>query len=137
MEMTQEVLDGLNDNALYHIFGIRVEEAGQGRAFSRLVPNPDLCWPVPEQLHGGVLFTLMDTTMAWSVMSRLDPGDNCATTHLDIQYILPAKEGPFTCSARTTHQTGHMAFVRAEIRDARDRPLAMGQATFRIMKQRR
>jgi len=76
----------------------------------------------------------MDTTMAWAIMSRLDPGFSCTTIDLHIQYLAPAKESPFTCVAETTHQTRHLAFVRAEIRDAYNRPIASGQGTFRIIK---
>ena len=76
----------------------------------------------------------MDTTMAWAIMSRLDPGFSCTTIDLHIQYLAPAKESPFTCVAETTHQTRHLAFVRAEIRDAHNRPIASGQGTFRIIK---
>jgi uncharacterized protein (TIGR00369 family) len=132
--MKQEVLDQLNDNSLYHLLGLRVEEAGNGAARSRLVPEPKVCWPFPGQPHGGVLFTLMDTTMAWAVFSEVAPEDNCATVSLDIQYTLPARGEFFTCCARVIHRTGRTSFARAEIRDAEARILALGQGTFRIIE---
>jgi len=134
MEITQEALDRLNDNTLYNSIGIRVEEAGEGKARSQLRPNPALCWPFVDQPHGGVLFTMMDTTMAWAVFSVLDTGYNCATINLDIQYTRPAKGNLFTCSAWTTHQTRRLSFVRAEIRDVPGRLVATGQGTFRIIE---
>jgi uncharacterized protein (TIGR00369 family) len=134
MEITQKVLDQLNDNSLYHAFGLRVEEAGEGAARSRLVPETEVCWPFPGQPHGGVLFTLMDTTMAWAVFSEVAPEHNCATISLDIQYTLPAKGRLFTCSARVIHRTGRTSFARADIRDAEDRIVALGQGTFRIIE---
>ena len=76
----------------------------------------------------------MDTTMAWVVMSRLDPGFSCTTIDLHIQYLAMAKERPYTCLALTTHQTRHLAFVRADIRDARTNLIASKQGTFRIIK---
>lgn len=133
MEITKTILDQMNANSLYHSFGIEIEAAVGGRAKSRLEPNPDLCWPFPEQPHGGVLFTLMDTTMAWAVWSQLDAGENCTTVNIDIHYILPAKGGLFTCSAWSTHKTGRTSFVRADIKDCKDRLVAMGQATFRVI----
>jgi uncharacterized protein (TIGR00369 family) len=134
MDITQELMDRLNDNPLYNTIGIRIEEACDGLARACLEPKPDLCWPFPGQPHGGVLFTLMDTTMAWAVFSQLEPGFNCATVNLDIQYTHPAKGDLFTCSARTTHRTGRVSFVRAEIYDNSERLLAMGQANFRVVK---
>ena len=133
MEMTQEILDRLNDNSLYNTIGVRVEEAGSGTARSRLEPDSKFYWPFKGQPHGGILFTQMDITMAWAVFSQLDWGHNCATINLDIQYTAPAKGNHFICSARTTHMTGHLTFVRAEIQDAEGQLLAMGQGTFRII----
>lgn len=134
MNITQDFLDRFNDNALYQTLGIRVEEVAEGKARSRLQPDPRVCWPFPDQPHGGVLFTLMDTTMAWAVLTELEPGYNCTTVNLDINYTLPARGKLFTCSAWTTHRTRLLAFVRAEVHDPEGQLLAMGQATFRIIK---
>jgi len=127
-------LDELNRNSLYELIGIHIEEVGAGKARSRLRPPPEVCWPFPGQPHGGVLFTLMDTTMAWAVLSLLEPGRNCLTIHLDIQYIAPAKGDYFICAAEVGEQTRSMSFVSAEIKDFEGRRLAVGQAVFRIIK---
>ena len=134
MEITEDALGRLNDNALYKTLGIRVEKAGNGIAYSRLEPDAEICWPFPGQPHGGVLFTLMDVTMAWAVFSQLDRNYNCATINMDIQYTRPAKGNLFTCSASTTHRTGHLSFVRAEIHNPAGQLMAMGQATFRVIE---
>ena len=133
MKITQKIMDMLNDNPLYKTMGIRVTEAGHGKALSRLKPDEKLCWPFPGQPHGGVLFTQMDATMAWAVFSELDEKYNCATIHLDIDYTAPAKGNSFTCSAWVTHRTRRLSFVRAEIHDPNRQLLAMGQATFRVI----
>ena len=133
MEITKTILDEMNTNSLYQTFGIRILAASGGRAKSRLEPNSDLCWPFPGQPHGGVLFTLMDTTMAWAVWSQLDAGLNCTTVNIDIHYTMPAKGNIFKCSAWSAHKTGRTSFVRAEIFDGKDHMVAMGQATFRII----
>ena len=133
MEITTNILNQMNTNSLYHALGIQIEAAGSGKAKSRLQPSPALCWPFPKQPHGGVLFTLMDTTMAWAVLSQLDSGLNCTTVNLDIHYTKPAKGKFFVCSAWSTHKTGRTSFVRADIRNPKDELVAMGQATFRII----
>jgi uncharacterized protein (TIGR00369 family) len=133
MKLPQDLLDQFNRNSLYATVGIELKKAEEGRAEAVLTPNPKVCWPFPKQPHGGMLFTIMDTTMAWAIQSLLDQGFSCTTIDLHIQYLVPAKESPYTCLAETTHQTRHLAFVRAEIRDAHQRPIASGQATFRII----
>lgn len=134
MAIKQELLDRLNNNSLYQIMGIRIEKANEGIAISRLETKPELCWPLPDQPHGGVLYTMMDSTMAWAVFSQLEPGSHCATINLDIQYTHPAKGPFFTCSARITHRTGRISFVSAEIHDSAKQLLAMGQAAFRVIR---
>jgi uncharacterized protein (TIGR00369 family) len=134
MEINGSTLDRLNENTLYRAMGIRMEEAAGGKACSRLVPDQNHCWPFPGQPHGGVLFTLMDTTMALAVCSRLDPGHGCATIHLDIQYTSPAKGNIFSCNASVSYRTGRLSFVYSEIRDEEDQIVAMGQGNFRIIK---
>jgi len=134
VDISQVTLDEFNQNPLYKLVGIHIEEASAGRALSRLRPKPEVCWPFPNQPHGGVLFTLMDTTMAWAVLSLLKSDRNCLTIHLDIQYIAPAKGDYFVCAAEVSEQTRSMSFLSAEIRDSEDQLLAVGQASFRIIK---
>jgi uncharacterized protein (TIGR00369 family) len=134
MEFTEEFVQFLNNNPLYTTIGIRIEKAVDGEALSSLDPTPNVCWPFPGQPHGGVLFTLMDATMAVAVFSKLESGNNCTTIHADIQYTLPAKGDHFTCVARITHETGRLTFVRGEIHDMENQIVALGQAAFRIIR---
>ena len=122
-----------NDNSLYRTLGIALTTLTADGAEAELNPSPSVCWPFEGQPHGGVLFALMDTTMAWAVWSQLDSGLNCTTVNLDIHYTMPAKGKFFACSAWSTHKTGRTSFVRADIRNAKDELVAMGQATFRII----
>ncbi|MEJ2101780.1 MAG: PaaI family thioesterase [Desulfobacterales bacterium] len=133
MKLTQTILNKMNRNSLYHVMGIQVQEAHGGKARSRLQPKSAICWPFPQQPHGGVLFTLMDTTMAWAVWSQLDDGYNCTTVNLDIHYTRPAKSDAFLCTAWSTYKAGRISFVRADIRNPKDQLVAMGQGAFRII----
>jgi uncharacterized protein (TIGR00369 family) len=134
MLFTEQTISQMNDNPLYNTLGIRIEKAAEGQARSRMEPNPEVCWPFPGQPHGGILFTLMDTTMAWAVLSQLSPGYNCSTINLDIHYTRPAKGNLFYCTAQMNHQTTRYSFVRAEIHDADGKLMALGQATFAIIE---
>lgn len=127
----------LNDNPLYRALGIRIDRVSEGSARATLAPTTAACWPLPDQPHGGVLFTLIDTTTAWAAMSHGDPGDGCVTVDCSIQYPAPARDGPFTCIASTTRRSGRSVFMRAEVLDAEGAPVALGQATFRLLKARR
>ena len=135
MEITPIIVEQGNQNSLYQTMGIRLEEAVDGKARTILNPRTEVCWPFSDQPHGGVLFTTMDTTMAWAVLSVVEPGHGCSTIDLNIQYLAPANKGPYQCQAWITHRSGRMAFLRAEIRDSHQALLANGQAVFRIIKR--
>ena len=133
MEFSRQDIDRITNNSFYQTIGMFVEEAKDGKAIQRLRPNPGLCWPFDGQPHGGVLFTHMDATMAWAVLSVTEKGYSCATITLDIQYIKPAKGESFICNARVTHQASQILYTRAEILDEKDQLIAAGQGTFRTV----
>jgi uncharacterized protein (TIGR00369 family) len=134
MEFSADTLARLNDNPLYHALGIRIDDCRDGKARSTLTPTLNACWPSRDSPHGGVLFTVIDTTTAWAAMSLADAGQTVTTVDCSIQYPAPAKHGPFTCKATTVRRTGRTVFVRAEIADSRSGIVALGQATFRIIR---
>ena len=120
MDIDRDLIERVNANALYRTVGIRLESAADGKARSTLDPAPGTCWPFEKQPHGGMLFTLMDTTMAWAIQSNLQADLSCTTIDLGIHFILPARGERFHCRARIT--------------DASRRVIASGQAAFRIIK---
>jgi uncharacterized protein (TIGR00369 family) len=134
MRISDDSIKRQNANSLYQTVGIRLESAVDGSAVSVLDPRPNTCWPFEKQPHGGMLFTLMDTTMAWAIQSKLESGFSCTTIELGIRYIMPARGSKFCCRAQTLHQTGRLSFVQGDITDAGDQVIATGQATFRIIK---
>ncbi|MEN8245865.1 MAG: PaaI family thioesterase [Thermodesulfobacteriota bacterium] len=134
MNISSEQITQINKNTLYQTTGLQALSAGDGSALSELRPTEDVCWPFPGQPHGGILFTQMDTTMAWAVVSAVGEGTNCSTVNMEIQYPLPAKGPVFTCEAQVVHRTGRSCFVHGESRDEEGGLVAMAQATFRIIK---
>jgi acyl-CoA thioesterase len=134
MEFSSKEMSRLNSNSLYQALGIVVEEAKGGKARSKLRPVSAFCWPFEGQPHGGVLFTLMDTTMAWAVLTRLEQGYNCATINLDIQYTKRAGGDILTCQAWVTHKATRIIYVRADILDTEGQLAATGQGTFKVIK---
>ena len=136
MEFSADTLARLNDNPLYHALGIRIDRCHGGNARSTLAPTVSACWPSRDSPHGGVLFTVIDTTMAWAAISLTEAGQNVTTVDCSIQYPAPATHSPFTCDASSVRKTGRTVFVRAEIADCRGGVVALGQATFRIIRDK-
>jgi len=134
MEFGTEIIEQVNQNSLYQAMGIRIETVQKGIVTATLEPAPEMCWPFSGQPHGGVLFTLMDTTMAWAAIAGQEEGGSCTTIHLDIQYSRPARGASFSCRAEVVSQTKRTSFINATIYDLEENVLAMGQGTYRILQ---
>ncbi|MEM7251969.1 MAG: PaaI family thioesterase [Pseudomonadota bacterium] len=132
MEISADLLAKLNQNPLYRTLGIAIETAVDGVVTACLQPTPGVCWPVLDRPHGGILFTLMDTTMATSVMCDADTPQVCSTVGLDIQYPDTDVATRYRCSTAIEHRTRRLTFVRGEIRSAGGILMALGQGTFRM-----
>lgn len=136
MEFSADTLARLNDHPLYAALGVRIDHCDGGKARATLAPTANACWPSPGSPHGGVLFTVIDTTMAWAAMSLAGDDESVATVDCSIQYPAPATHGPFTCEATSVRKTGRTVFMRAEIVDGRGGVVALGQGTFRIIREK-
>lgn len=134
MEFDDKMIGQVNGNPLYTATGIRIESAAAGVVTARLEPTPEMCWPFAGQPHGGILFTLMDTTMAWAAISGQAELGSCTTIHADIQYTRPARGSFFLCRAEVVSQTKRISFIQSTITDSDGALLVMGQGTYRIMK---
>lgn len=134
MDFSREAMAAINDNRLYHALGIEVLEAVGGKARAVLRPTPAACWPFPGQPHGGVLYTLMDTTMAWAVISLVERGKSSATVSMEVQYTQRALGPEFICQAWTTQLTGRLGYTRADVLDQKGGLLATAQAAFRVIQ---
>lgn len=131
------LIERYNGNSLFETLGIRFTYLSEGSSSAQLQPPPAVCWPFDGQPHGGVLFTLMDTTMAIGVISAAGDDYSSATISLDIQYTARARHAPFKCSAEVTHSTKNLCFSRASIEDNDGRVVALGQGTFKLINLNR
>ena len=84
------------------------------------------------RVHGGVFFTLVDTAMGRSVISKLSEGRGCATIEAKINYFRPVQEGNVRALARCLNLSKRTAYTEAEIRDENDRLIAKATGTFML-----
>ena len=137
MKFSDKQITELNANPLYQAVGIRIEWVTDGAAQSVLEPKPEMCWPSAGRPHGGVLFTVLDTTMAFAAISNGEPGSGCATVDCNIQYTATADHGPFVCRVVTTSKTPRTVFIRGELVDRNSTVVALTQGTFRLFSPRK
>jgi len=135
VKYSTEALARLNDNPLYRTLGIRLDWCEDGQAQATMNPSPEVCWPSDGQPHGGILFTLIDTSMAFAALSTAQADSACATVDCSIQYAAPARQAPFVSQVTTMKRGGRTVFVRAQIVDGAGEIIALGQGTFRLFEK--
>jgi acyl-CoA thioesterase len=77
-------------------------------------------------LHGGTLFTVMDTSQGMLVISQLDVSFRAAATGTaTIKYLAPVHEGTICIRTTLTRREGRKLFVHSEAADAQGTPVAI------------
>ena len=91
-----------------------------------------LHWSSADRLHGGVLFTLLDTALGRAVVSTLDEGRGSTTIEAKINFFRPVFEGRLTADAQVVNRGRRTAYAEGEIRDAEGRLVARATSTFML-----
>jgi len=83
-----------------------------------------------ERVHGGVLFTLLDTALGRAIIENLPEGRGCATVEIKINYFRPVQHGRIRTRARMKELTRSLAYAEGEIVNAEGKVLARASGTF-------
>jgi uncharacterized protein (TIGR00369 family) len=83
-------------------------------------------------LHGGVVFTLVDTGMACAIMETLRQGETCVSVEIKVNNIAPVREGKLVARSVVGHRGQTLAHVETDVRTQNGRLVAKGLGTFFI-----
>jgi acyl-CoA thioesterase len=83
-------------------------------------------------VHGGLLYSLVDTAMGAALLTRLEPQERCATLEIKINYLAPALRGRLRCVASLVERTRRIAVLEARVSEADARLLAVATVSFYI-----
>lgn len=86
-------------------------------------------------LHGGVLATMLDTTMGDAVRAGLDEGQTTVTVTMTVTFLAGAKAGDeLAASAEVRKRGGKLVLVESDVtRMSDDAAIAHGVATFTVL----
>ncbi|CAD5105815.1 PaaI family thioesterase [Zestomonas carbonaria] len=119
---------GLAGSAFSRLLGLETIQAGDGRAEVRMTMHDGLR-NVHGKLHGGALFSLIDTAMGQACHSLTDGVPVSVTLESKINYIRPVSDGELLCRAWVLHAGKRTLVVEAETLQG-DKLVAKAQATF-------
>ncbi|MEM1182636.1 MAG: PaaI family thioesterase [Acidobacteriota bacterium] len=134
-EMLQAIVDGeLPPPPIAATLGYRAAEFGDGEATFTMVPTESHYSPL-GMVHGGVFATLLDTSMACAIHTRLPINVPYTTVELKVNYVRPMKieTGEVRCSGKVVHLGRSTAIAEGRILDGRDRLIAHATTTCLIL----
>ena len=117
-----------NSSAFGRLLGLEIHQVGNGEAVLGLTMHDGLR-NLHGKLHGGALFSLIDTAMGQASHSLGDGGPSSVTLECKINYIRPVSEGSVLCHAKVLHAGRRTQVVEAEVLQG-DKLVAKAQGTF-------
>jgi len=85
---------------------------------------------------GGFLAAMLDSATGLALLAGLPPDLTAVTTHLDTEFVKPARAGTLLAKARVASRRDRDAVVEAEIFDADGKVVARATARLRIVRRK-
>jgi len=117
-------------NPFGDLIGLAGTRSARGRSRCHFTVRPELLNP-HRALHGGVMFSVMDTNMGDALYTLLDRGESCATIEIKINYLKPVAGGKLVCATRVVQRGRRIAVLESELRQGRT-VIAKAIGTFAI-----
>ena len=111
------------------LLGIEAVELEVGKVVFRLPMTEKLRQPY-GLLHGGATASLIDTAMAFAVVSVLPEGEKATTVDLTVQYLRPHTKGAVVCTAIVTRAGKRLLFLSAEVVNEENKLIATALSTY-------
>jgi len=110
-------------------FELELVQSSAGAAVVQLAVKPSHLNAVGV-LHGGAVFTLVDTSMACAIMETLRQGETCVSVEIKVNNVAPVKEGTIVARSAVGHRGRTLVHVETDVRTTHGRLVAKGLGTF-------
>lgn len=121
--------DGLHNNLFAKMIGMQLVDIKPDEAIIKIEMRDELRQP-QGLLHGGVTATLIDTAMAFAVITCLSEDEKASTVDLTVHYLRPHTEGAFACTAKIVRAGKRLLTVSAEVTNEAGKLIATAISTY-------
>lgn len=84
-------------------------------------------------IGGGTIANMLDCAIGVAVLSRLGPGQNCATANLSVNMFRAGMSGHFTVEAKVERLGRRMAFAEARLFDEKEKLIATATSALAVL----
>lgn len=121
------------DFALAEFLGMSIETVEPGVA--RAVAEATATHHNPHGfVHGGVLFTMVDTSMGAATMSTLGEGLRCSTIELHLRFLRPVVEGRIEVVTTVVKPGRRIVHLESKVTDQHGRLIATATGSFAVIE---
>ncbi len=125
--------------AYWSHLGIEVDSAERGTVRLGLDMRPELGTRLPGLMHGGAVASLVDSAAGAATATMRQPDDETwggqATTDMNVTFLAAAR-GRIVAKATVLRSSRMFAFVQVEVRAEDETLVAIGRATYAIVRRR-
>ena len=111
---TRRIQKAVDSVPYAHLLGIELDDIGKGAATLGLDVRDELTQN-HGVVHGGAIASLIDTAMAFSIITLLAPREKVTTVDLTVSYLRPLTKGRVTAKARVVRAGRRLFAVSAEV----------------------
>ena len=121
-----------SDFALGEFLGMTVETIEPGVAVA--VAEASTTHHNPHGfVHGGVLFTMVDTSMGAATMSTLGDGRRCSTIELQLRFLRPVVDGRIEVRTQVVKPGRRIVHLESRVTDQHGRLVATATGSFAVI----
>ena len=124
--------DAASQFPLAQFLGMKVERTGSGTGRASITidehhHNPNAV------AHGGVLFTMIDTSMGAATMSILDDGHYCSTIEIQVRYLRAAGPGRLVVETTVVKPGRRIVHLESRAVDEQGRLVATATGSYAVL----
>ncbi|MFQ5865176.1 MAG: PaaI family thioesterase [bacterium] len=114
--------------------GVKFGSHGNGYSQCSLEVTPNML-NVYQVLHGGVIYTMVDTGMGAALATLLKNNEICATIEIKINYFQTVSSGSLMAESKVVHKGNKVAALVSEVKDGEGKLIAMASGSFYIARE--
>ena len=128
-EQNKRAAAALRKNPFAKLIGMKLIDLKPAEATIQIEMRDELRQP-HGILHGGVTATLIDTAMAYAVITCLSEEEKASTVDLTVHYLRPHSEGAFSCTAKIVRAGKRILTVSADVFNEQGKLFATAISTY-------
>ena len=128
-EQKQTARDAFKKVPYLKLIGMELVDLNAGEAILSLQMRDELRQP-HGLLHGGATASIIDTAMAFAVVTKLSENEKASTVDLTVHYLRPVTTGAIVCTAKVVKAGKRLLTVSAEVINDEKKLIATALSTY-------